>query len=430
MIDESKLESFIEHKPHDHIALNGYEEQIDFVIEKIKKSKCPVFYIGHGIRLANSITAFFTILDKFPIPVVTAINGHDLIWFDHQLFFGRPGICGDRLGNIMVQNCDLLIVLGTRLGVRQTSYSFDNFAPNAFKIMIDIDNAELLKPTLHIDLKINLDIKTFIELFCKKTENQNITEYTPWIDWGRNIERNLPTILEDNIIKKDLVNSYVFADILFKTLPGDSLIVTGNGTAYTSTFQIMKIKKGMRVIANQGCASMGYDLPAAIGACIANDKRPIYLITGDGSIMMNLQELQTIFSNKLPIKIFILNNNGYLAIRTTQTSFFNKNFIGESPASGISLPDFLKVAKAFNIKYYQISSNSDIPETVLDIIHFDGPVICNLEMDPEQTLHPKVASSTDKNGKISSRPLEDMFPFLSESDLLKCYYNNKSSINL
>jgi len=429
MIDEKGLEPYDGTTESSTIDSNMLMTQVELVNEKLKKAKCPVFYIGNGIRLANANNVFFKILQKFQIPVLTAINGHDLIWSDHPLFFGRPGICGDRLGNIMVQNCDLLVVIGTRLGVRQISYNFKNFAANAFKIMIDIDNAELNKPTLNIDLKIHADIKLFLDLLWEKVENQKIIEKRNWIKWGRNVEKFLPTIIHDNIVKKEYVNSYIFADILFQELPKDSIIVTGNGTAYTSTFQIMKIKRGMRVIANQGCASMGYDLPAAIGASLANNRKPVYLITGDGSIMMNLQELQTIVTYKLPVKIFILNNNGYLAIRTTQASFFNKNFIGESPASGVCLPDFRKVGTAFGIRYFQLSNNSLIKTKIETIINFNGPVICNLIMDPEQTLYPKVASSTDKNGKITSRPLEDMFPFLPENDLLKCYFKASTNIN-
>jgi len=424
-VDEYSLDQFNLGEIQDCRNENFIKLKIDEILNLLKTAHCPAFYIGQGIRLADAQNDFFDLLDKLKIPVLTAISGHDLIWSDHPLFFGRPGVCGDRLGNIMVQNCDLLFILGTRLGIRQISYNYKDFAPNAIKIMVDIDETELAKPTLDIHLKINADIKEFLKIFNEKLKNASVARYTKWINWGRETEKLLPTIFEDNPVNNKYVNSYSFADVLFKKLDPDSIVVTGNGTAYTSTFQIMKIKKGMRVIANHGCAAMGYDLPAAIGACLANSRREIVLLTGDGSIMMNLQELQTIASNHLSIKIFILDNYGYLAIRTTQTSFFDKRFIGESSESGISFPDFKKISNAFRIKYFNVQQQSNVKTKIHQVLEYDGPVICRLNMDPCQTLYPKVASSKDKDGKIISRPLEDMFPFLPENILKQCYYKSK-----
>lgn len=425
LVDEEVLESFYPGEQPDIAKEKILISKIDEIFALLKSSSCPAFYIGQGIRLADSQNDFLKILGKLKIPVLTAINGHDLIWSEHPLFFGRPGVCGDRLGNIMVQNCDLLIILGTRLGIRQISYNYKNFAPNAIKVMVDIDKTELEKPTLDIQIKIHTDLKQFLNQFNKKLESTNVSKYPKWIDWGRETEKLLPTILEDNTFNKKYVNSYSFADMLFKELDPSSIIVTGNGTAYTSTFQIMKIKKGMRVIANHGCAAMGYDLPAAIGACLANNRREVVLITGDGSIMMNLQELQTISSNNLRIKIFLLDNSGYLAIRTTQTSFFEKRFIGESSESGISFPDFKKISNAFRIKYFNIQQERNLKIKIYQVLEYEGPVICRINMDPYQTLYPKVASSKDKDGKIISRPLEDMFPFLTEDILKQCYYKTR-----
>ncbi|HNW74363.1 MAG TPA: thiamine pyrophosphate-binding protein [Bacteroidales bacterium] len=422
VIDENQLTGFC---PSKTTVLNESEtnDLCNEIIERLDSAKSPVIYLGNGVRLAKANELFYKLLDKLRIPVVTAINAHDLMWESHPMFFGRPGICGDRLGNIMLQNADLLIILGTRMGIRQISYNYSQLAPKAFRIMVDVDKSELEKPTLSIDLKIKDDLNHFLGALWEKTAQRNVTDHEDWIKWGRQIETLLPSIMDDNPVKENCVSSYLFADVLFKNASENEVIVTGNGTAYTSTFQIMKIKKGMRVIANHGCAAMGYDLPAALGACIANGQNRVVLITGDGSIMMNLQELQTIHHHNLPVKIFILNNNGYLAIRTTQNSFFKGSFVGESPNSGVSFPDFVKVAESFHIPAFSIENNNEIQNVIEEVLKFPGPAICEINMDPEQTLFPKTSSYVDSDGKIRSKPLEDMFPFLPQEKMNKCYYN-------
>jgi acetolactate synthase I/II/III large subunit len=391
------------------------EEQADILIKKLLTSKAPALYVGNGLRLAGAVELFEKLLAKLHIPVLMAISGHDLMASDDPLFMGRPGICGDRLGNIIVQNCDMLVILGTRLGLRQTTYNFNDFGRNAYKAMVDVDSAELNKPTLNIDLKINADLKIFLEILLKKLENIIKPDYSKWIAWGNNLKKQLPAFTEDNPSNPGYVSSYLFAERLFDALPSDATVVTGNGTAYTCTYQAMKIKKGMRVFANQGCAAMGYDLPAAIGACIGLNNKEIILITGDGSIMMNLQELQTIQAYQLPVKIFLLENNGYVAIRITQTSFFERRFVGESPDSRLHLPEFQKIVTAFGLKYRCISDEKDLDKKLKDVLDEKGPVVCEIRMDPNQTLYPKVASVKTEDGKMISKPMEDMFPFVEIS---------------
>jgi acetolactate synthase I/II/III large subunit len=411
-IDADSLEDY--NLKEDEIAFNEQflNEQADLLIAKLLTSKSPVLFVGNGIRLSGAVDLYQKLLEKIQIPVLNAISGHDLIASDNPLFMGRPGICGDRMGNIIIQNCDLLIVLGTRIGLRQATYNFDDFGRNAFKIMVDIDEAELNKPTLKINLKIHSDLKMFLKILLRKLEKCQISEFSSWIEWGNNLKKQLPSVLDDNPSNHQFVNSYLFADRLFNLLPNNATVVTGNGTAYTCTYQAMKIKDGMRVFANQGCAAMGYDLPAAIGACIATNKKETILITGDGSIMMNLQELQTIFAYNLPIKIFILENNGYVAIRTTQTAFFDKRFVGESPQSRLFLPKFEKISQAFGLKYFKIESEVDIDTQLYEVLKTSGPAICEIKMDPNQTLYPKVASLKTPEGKMISKPMEDMFPFI------------------
>ena len=400
------------------------DDQIKQLIEKIKAAKSPVIYVGNGVRLAKREKEFITLAEKLNIPVVTAISGSDIIWHDHKLCFGKPGICGDRIGNIMVQNSDLLIVMGTRLSIRQVSYAYDLLAPKAFKVMVDIDLAEMQKPTLNIDMPIHVNLSEFIDkmLVALKSENE-LPKFEKWIEWGRNIEGKIPTLFDDNPDCEGYANSYKFADELFKQLHGGDVVVTGNGTAYTCTYQAMQVNEGVRVFANQGCAAMGYGLPASIGACVSNENGKTICVTGDGSIQMNLQELQTIVTYKLPLKLFVLENESYLAIKTTQKAFFKGNFTGSNPASGVVCPDLKRIAEAYGIPFVRVSSNEALESTISEVLNAEGAMICEVRMHPEQTLFPKSASFMDKNtGRMSSAPLQKMAPFMSDELQEECEY--------
>ena len=401
------------------------DEQIKQLIEKIKAAKSPVIYVGNGVRLAKREKEFITLAEKLNVPVVTAISGSDIIWHDHKLCFGKPGICGDRIGNIMVQNSDLLIVMGTRLSIRQVSYAYDLLAPKAFKVMVDIDLAEMQKPTLNIDMPIHVNLSEFIDKMLVALEGENeLPKFEKWIEWGRNIEGKIPTLFDDNPDCEGYANSYKFADELFKQLHDGDVVVTGNGTAYTCTYQVMQVNKGVRVFANQGCAAMGYGLPASIGACVSNEKGKTVCVTGDGSIQMNIQELQTIVTYKLPLKLFVLENESYLAIKTTQKAFFQGHFTGSNPASGVVCPDLKRIAEAYGIPFVRVSSNEALESTIKEVLNADGAMICEVKMNPEQTLFPKSASFMDKKtGKMSSAPLEKMAPFMPEELQNECIYN-------
>lgn len=423
MVDETSLRAFdpaeLETK-WDHETI---DKQIDDVLTKLQSAKSPVIYVGNGVRLAEREKQFVALAERLDIPVVTAISGSDIIWYNHPLCFGKPGICGDRIGNIMTQNSDLLIILGTRLSLRQLSYAYDLFAPKAYKVMVDIDEAEMHKPTLKIDLPIHADLRHVIDALLKKTEGKKYS-FEAWKQWGRTIESKLPTLFADNPDMPGYTNSYKFGDELFKQMNAGDVVVTGNGTAYTCTYQAMKVKEGVRVFANQGCAAMGYDLPAAIGAVTANENGRTVLVTGDGSLQMNIQELQTLLTYKMPLKIFVLENEGYLAIKTTQKAFFGGKFTGSNPASGVICPNLEKITAAYGIPYLSVSENGEkLQQTIAHTLATDGPVICEVHMHPEQTLFPKSATMMDKKtGKMSSAPLEKMAPFVSEELQSECTY--------
>ena len=402
------------------------DEQIKQLLDKIKVAKSPVIYVGNGVRLAKREREFIALAEKLNMPVVTAISGSDIIWHDHKLYFGKPGICGDRIGNIMVQNSDLLIVMGTRLSIRQVSYAYDLLAPKAFKVMVDIDLAEMQKPTLNIDMPIHVNLSEFIDkMLLALDEEIKLPKFEKWVAWGRSIESKIPTLFDDNPDFDGYANSYKFADELFKQLHEGDVVVTGNGTAYTCTYQAMQVNKGVRVFANQGCAAMGYGLPASIGACVSNESGKTICVTGDGSIQMNLQELQTIVTYNLPLKIFVLENEGYLAIKTTQKAFFQGHFTGSNPASGVVCPDLKRIAEAYRIPFVRVSSNEALEPTIKEVLNANGAMICEVKMHPEQTLFPKSASFMDKKtGKMSSAPLEKMAPFMPDDLQRECIYND------
>lgn len=421
MVDETTLRAF--EPEEEDCQCSVISNQLDELLERLAKAKSPVIYVGNGVRLAEREKQFITLAERLDVPVVTAISGSDIIWYNHPLCFGKPGICGDRIGNIMTQNSDLLIILGTRLSLRQLSYAYDLFAPKAYKVMVDIDDAEMHKPTLKIDLPIHADLRYVIDALLEMTEGKKY-DFAAWKQWGRTIESKLPTLFEDNPDMPGYTNSYKFGDELFKQLESGDVVVTGNGTAYTCTYQAMKVKEGVRVFANQGCAAMGYDLPAAIGAVTANENGKTILVTGDGSLQMNIQELQTLLTYKMPLKIFVLENEGYLAIKTTQKAFFGGKFTGSNPTSGVICPSLEKIAAAYGIPYLSINENGEkLQQVIAKTLATEGPVICEVHMHPEQTLFPKSATIMDKKtGKMSSAPLEKMAPFVNEELQNECTY--------
>lgn len=411
MVDENELDDYEIPK------IAEYNMQINSVIEALQNAKRPVIIAGNGIRLSNAKEDLKALIEQLNIPIVTSISGIDLIHTQHKLFFGRPGILGERAANFIVQNSDLVIVLGTRLNLRHLSFNWEFFAREAKKIMIDIDENELNKRTFIPDLKINADVGEFIKLLLNnKLEKLDIGN---WIDYCNRIKKSYPVVTSEQISRTDYVSSYYFPTLLSDKLPKNTVVVTGNGIAYTSTYQTYSVREGDRVFANLGCASMGYDLPAAIGACVANNYNSVICLTGDGSIQMNLQELQTIIHYKLPIKIFMYNNNGYLSIRITQTAYFNKNFVGESPISGVTIPDMKKLAEVYGFKVFQIKTNMEAEEKLDSILSCEGPVFCEIMLDPIEEIAPKVASYKKPDGTMVSKPLEDLAPFLPRDEFEK-----------
>ena len=417
-IDSEKLRPFspkeIEKKPN----LKLLQDKVEKTIEYLSKAKRPVLIAGFGIRLSESVKLFHDLISKLKIPVVTSLSAHDLMWERHPLYGGRFGLYGTRGGNFAVQNSDVLLILGCRLMLWETGYEYKTFAREAIKIMVDIDKAELDKPTLKIDLPINFGVKSFIEKMQKQLKGQSLPNFSNWVKKTKYWHRKYPNILPEYKKEKKFINSYYFIGELSDVLKKDDIILTGNGTAFTWTCQSIRLKKGQRLCINIGCASMGYDLPAAIGAHLAEVKKRVVLITGDGSIQMNLQELQTIVHHKIPIKIFVLNNDGYLAMKITQSSFFKRLFASDK-MHGISFPDMLKIAKAYGISSMRIKSHKNLKEKLRKVIDSKGAFLCEIIMPPNQPLLPKTQTIVKPDGTFASKPLEDMSPFLPRKEFLE-----------
>lgn len=391
------------------------------VMEKISKAKAPLILVGTGIRLGNAETELLKLLDKLKIPVVTAWNANDAVAFDSLYFAGMPGTVGTRAGNFAVQNCDLLISLGCRLNIRMIGYNHYDFAKNAYKIIVDIDPRELLKPTVRADMPINADVKEFISEMLK-CDYTPVSAHMKWLSWCKSLVKKYPSALPEYHNENGLINPYVFMDILSEKLNCGDKIICGNGSACVMTFQGLKIKQGQRIFTNSGCAAMGYGLPAALGVAVADNKNRTICIDGDGSIMMNIQELSVIAHNKLNVKIILLNNNGYHSIRQTQTNLFKPPFIGIDSDSGVSFPDFKLLASAFGLRYYTLDSEIECGKVIDEALNCEGACICEVVVDPSQNFAPKSSSKVLPDGKIVSPSLDDMAPFLDREEFEEIRY--------
>ena len=396
---------------------------VQMVLEKIRNAKRPVFHAGYGIRLSGGYAAFRAVAEKLNIPIVTYWNAVDLIEDENPLYCGRAGNMGDRPGNWAIQNADLILAVGTRISIRQVGYNWKTWARAAEVIMVDIDRAEMKKHTLHVEHPVWADAKDFLQkLDAAAAPLTPVSQAADWLAtcqrWKKDYPAVLPRQWEEN---GTTANVYAFVRYLSSRLPENSLTAVSNGACCVVGNQAYVIQKGSRMANNSAIASMGYGLPAAIGTCIAGGRRTTICLEGDGSIMMNLQELQTILTNKLPIKIFLINNNGYHSIRLTQNNLFKEHCkVGIGPESGdLSFPEFEKIAKAFGYPYYSAHSNAEMKQAVDTVLALDGPAFCEIFTDTKQVWEPKSSTKRLPDGTLVSPPLEDLAPFLPREELEK-----------
>lgn len=398
-------------------------DTVKTVVEKIRAAKRPILYAGNGIRLSEGYEQFRKALDKLNIPVATCWDSIDAIEDENPLYVGRGGIMGDRAGNFAVQNADLILAVGNRLSIRQVGYNWKTWAREAFVIDVDVDPAELKKTTIHVEMPICADAKNFLETLNDVLDGESSPVFNgnDWIErcnkWKKDYPVTLPKHWEED---GKYANVYAFIRYLSDNLPDGNMTVVSNGSACVVGSHNYVIKKDARFIINSAIASMGYGLPAAIGACVACGNKTTICIEGDGSIMMNLQELQTVLTNNLPIKLFLINNEGYHSIRQTQNNLFgNHTKVGIGPESGdLSFPSYKKLAEAFGYPYYEANSNASMKEAVDNMLKSDGPAFCEIFVSPKQNFEPKSATKRLEDGSLVSPPLEDLAPFLPREEVL------------
>lgn len=391
------------------------------IIELIEKAERPVFYAGNGIRLSGGYEIFRRVIKKLNVPVVVSWDAVDLLPNDSPLFAGRPGNLGDRAGNFAVQNSDLVISIGSRLNFRQTGFNYEGWARAAYVVMEDVDKYELQKPNVHVDMPIWADAKDLLESL-DRVAYDGVFKKTEWLKQCAKWNEEYPVVQKKHYETKDYVNPYAFMNEISKRLPDGSITVTGNGTACAAGSHAYTIKEGTRFILNCAIASMGYDLPAAIGVCVASGGKDVICLTGDGSIMMNFQELQTIVTNKLPVKIFVINNNGYHSMRLTENNLFNGQYFGMGPQShDLDFPDFSKVAALWDYPYFSIKNNDELCK-LDEILNVKGSLICEVFVTINQGFEPKSGTMILEDGTLYSPPLEDLTPFLPRDELKRNMY--------
>lgn len=424
MVDSESLKHYCPEETNDAARLDTKDtlcNKVDLIVEKLMDSKRPVLYVGNGLRISGAKKLLDELVSISGIPVVTCWDSIDLMENDNTYYVGRAGIMGDRPGNFAVQNSDLLIAIGNRLNIYQVGYQLESWAREAYVVDVDIDELELQKKTIRIDLPVCCDAAEFLVHFIDKisAHNLNTSElFESWVEKCQNWKRKYPVVESRHYEMESPVNIYAFIDQFSKSLPEGMITVVANGSASVVGSAAYFIKNNQRFIMNCALSSMGYDLPAVIGACVANENKPIVCIAGDGSIMMNLQELQTIVTNKLPVKIILINNSGYQQIRITQTNLFKKNFVGIGPDSkDLGFPSFEKVASAFEIPYKKCAHKEDMEEAIQWVN--DSKQYCMLEVfcSTEQIFEPKSATKRLEDGSLYSPPLEDLAPFLSREEL-------------
>jgi len=419
IIDERNLRKFDtdeikQDKPSDLTS------KINKTIKLLNNSKRPVILAGNGIRLAKAEKDFLSLVDKLKIPVLTTWKTIDLLPEDHKYYFGRPGSIASRGANFIQQNSDFILVLGARLDLAQVGYYYDKFARSAKKTIVDIALAEIKKMSsrnMKIDVPVVSDVNTFINEFMNSIDSIKDLDRSEWLSKCRSWKEKYPVVLPEYYKQKRFVNTYVLVDILSELLTSRDVIVPGSsGSCSEITMQAFKVKKGQRIFNNPGLGSMGFGLPASIGACLASGGRRTISIIGDGGLQHNIQELQTLKRLNLPIKTFILNNNGYASIRMTQRKFFNSRLVCCDPSSGLTLPDTCKIASAYGLKTLRIYNQINLKAKIKKILRARGPVICEVMVNPDLKTLPKLDSEVRPDGTIVSKPLEDLYPFLNKEE--------------
>jgi len=415
LVDEHHL---IGYTPMPTFPNTHLEKQVLQVIDFLNRSERPVLLVGNGIRLADGLAALEELYQVLNIPVLTTWNGIDLIEENHPLYYGRPGGLGHRFANFIQQNSDFFLSIGARLNLLQTGYQFDGFAREAVRIMVDIDNAELHKINVRPDLPICADAREFMELLLKQKDKILKKPRTDWFAYSDRLKKKYPVIQPQYWEQTELVNPYCLLETISRYMTSDDLFVSGSsGSCIDISMQAFQVKKGQRVFATKGLASMGYGFPSAIGACLASGGKRTVGVNGDGGFAMNIQELETLRRLQLPVKIFVLSNRGYGAIKATQTNLFSGHLVACDNSSNLTLPPIAKIADAYGLKTFTITNNAELDRNVREVLDFQGPVICEVMTPIDLTASPKQVSYRRSDGQMESLPLEYMNPPISEDEM-------------
>jgi acetolactate synthase-1/2/3 large subunit len=411
MIDPDKLKGYHVEKKSKQIDLS---EEVDKLAKLLNQAERPLLLVGNGVRLSDAIDEFRHLIEQLNIPIQTTWLGMDLIESNHPLFAERPGGMAPRVANFTLQNCDLLIIIGARLDLGMVGYSYKNIAREARKVVVDIDISEINKMDFDIDLKLECNAKDFINSILKSKISWNTN--SDWLTKIKNWKLKYPLITEDQLDKNSILSAYNFSRTLSNCLSHDDIIAPGSSGFACEIFLLCyQNKKGQRIYHNRGTGSMGFGLPSAIGACIASNKKRTICVDGDGGLQMNIQELQTIITYNLPIKIFIINNGGYASIRSSQIGYFGRKVVADNE-SGLGIPNLEELAKAYNFKTYIIDNPNTLIQDINEAISYEGPVFCEVRVRNDEPRIPRLASLKKEDGTMVSRPLEDLYPFLDREE--------------
>ena len=417
-IDENTLPEFV---LSDVIfeELSGIElkKRAFMATEMLSKAQRPVVLAGNGIRLCNAIEAFNGLIQTIKAPVLLTWKASDFLWEEHELYCGKPGIIGQRGANFTQQNADFLLSIGARLDLCQVGHNYSNFAREAKKVIVDIDKHELNKIKTYVDVPVPADAGVFINALLDALAKVKMNDYSSWLIQCKEWQRKYPVMFDEYRQSKGLVNPYYFFDVLSELLNEKDLIIPeSSGISAEITQQAIRLKQGQRILNTPGLGSMGFGLPASFGACLANGGRRTISIIGDGGLQHNIQELATIARLKLPLKIFILNNNGYASIRNMQKAHFEGNLVGCDSSSGLTLPDTCRVAQAHGLATMRIESQGDLLSEVANVLNQEGTVICDVMLDPDVPTAPKMSSQALPDGRMVSKPMENLWPFLDREE--------------
>jgi len=399
-------------------ALERIRTQTRDVISMLGAAKRPVLLVGNGVRLAGALEEFRQLVDRLSIPVLTTWLGLDLLEDSHPLSFGRPGGIAPRGANFTLQNCDLLLVVGARLDMALTAYAHERLARGAKKIMVDIDAAEIAKMKTRIDVPIVADAGSFLRELAAQLPPTSSFARREWLERCDNWRRRYPLVLERHRNERDGVSMYHFSEVLSEELAEGDIVAPGSSGFAVEMFLLnYKPKRNQRVFHNRGTGAMGFGLPASIGACFAAGRQRTICVDGDGGFQMNIQELATVAHHRLPLKCFVVNNDGYASIRVSQTGYFGL-LVGADVTSGLTLPDVCKVAAAYGIQTARIDSPDGLREQIRQVLDSDGPIVCEVRVPRDEPRGPRVTSAQRPDGSMVSKPLEDLWPFLEREEFL------------